>query len=216
MAVSIERFFVEEDSLRLEAIFSRPVRPPRGAFVICQPNPLYGGDMYNKVVVKMAEAFLEEDFAALRFNFSGTGRSVGGSPDPLGARHDLAAALGWLEGSHPDLPLRLSGYSYGAFIALSSLLAGVPGAFPDRHAIEGVVAAAYPAGQPEYRLDALPELPVGFVHGLEDELIPASALKKILRIRQRGVEVQWVEGANHFFDGKLPEFQAAVKALIGA
>ena len=207
--VAIERFYLEANSLHLEAVFSKPLDRLCGAVVLCHPNPSFGGDMYHKVVVKLAELLLGEGHAVLRFNFRGTGKSTGTHEDPSDARQDLAAALDWLTENQPGLPLALAGYSYGAFVALSALVPRVAGSFPGRYPLEWILAVAYPAGLPEYRLGSLPEIRTGFVHGEEDELIPASSLKQLLKGRQRGIDVQWVEGANHFFDGKLDAMQAA-------
>ncbi len=48
-----------------------------GAVVVCHPHPQHGGTMHNKVAHTLARAFVRVGFAALRFNFRGTGTSEG-------------------------------------------------------------------------------------------------------------------------------------------
>ncbi|MBU0754987.1 MAG: alpha/beta hydrolase, partial [Planctomycetes bacterium] len=180
-------------------------------FVLCHPYPPYGGNMYHKVVVKAAELMLEEGFAVIRFNMRGTGKSTGETRDSTDARADLKSVLQWWKIRCPETPLWLGGFSYGAYICLSSLVPRVPGSFPSRFPVQGVLAIAYPASIPEYRLNMLPEVKMAYIHGTEDELIPPSALKRYLQSQLSEHAVQWVEGANHFFDGRLKELQEAVK-----
>jgi alpha/beta superfamily hydrolase len=208
--VVIERLFIEEESHRLEAIFCEPGEKALGAFVLCHPYPPYGGNMYHKVVVKTAELLMDAGFAVLRFNMRGTGKSTGESGDSGDARSDLKGVLQWLKQRCPGTPLWLGGFSYGAYICLSALVPRVPGSFPGLFPVEGVLAIAYPASIAEYRLNVLPEVKMAYIHGMEDELIPASALKQYIHSQLAGLEVQWVPGANHFFDGKLKELQEAV------
>jgi alpha/beta superfamily hydrolase len=209
--VVIERLFIEGENHRLEAIFSQPTESPRGVFVLSHPYPPYGGNMYHKVVVKTAELLLDKGFMVLRFNMRGTGKSSGEMPDGPAAREDLQSVLSWTEERCPHLPLRLGGFSFGAYVSLSALVPRVPGAFPGRFPVQGVIAIAYPASIAEYRLKNLPEVKLAFIHGMEDELIPASSLKHYLDSQHTEYDLQWVPGANHFFDGSLEELQASVE-----
>jgi len=54
---------------------------------------LYGGDMDNPVVVRVAEVCGELGLATLRFNFRGVGASTGRHGHGRDEQHDLAAAL---------------------------------------------------------------------------------------------------------------------------
>lgn len=217
MAV-IERSFIPSGRHRLEAIFTRPdpdrCVKVRGAFVLCHPYPPLGGDMFQKVVIKTSEALEARGFATLRFNFRGVGRSTGVEADPIAAREDLEAAAAWVQARSPELPLWLGGYSYGAFIALSSQVPRLAGAFAGRRPVRGVLALAFPAGMDPFRLDFLPDLPVALVHGTDDLLASAHALRRYLSTQRPDVKVQWVEGANHFFDGRLDRLKEAVGIAV--
>jgi len=201
--VTIEKLFIDLKTHRLESMLSRPAGPSKGACVFCHPHPHHGGDMYNKVVVKTAEVLLEERFAVLRFNMRGVGRSTGEMPDHETAREDLAAVMQWM--MERSGPLVLAGYSYGAFIALSYLASEEP--LP----VGRILCIAYPASMPGYHLSRMPDVPMRFVHGTRDELVPAVQMKQFLRTYRKDQSVVWVEGANHTFDGKLEELKEACR-----
>ena len=97
------------DGPRLEARLARPEAPKAG-LVICHPHPLYGGDMDNPVVVKVAELAQGAGMATLRFNFRGVGASGGVHGGGEGERDDVAAALAMLAGRLPaESPIGLAG-----------------------------------------------------------------------------------------------------------
>ena len=210
----IERVFIESNSHRLETLISRPEYVKGGTFVLCHPYPLYGGNMYHKVLVKVDETLLEEGYGVVRFNFRGVGKSTGNFPDGFGARADLDAVLNWLSGRDDMGTMQLGGYSYGAYVALSALAERVPGAFPVLYPVTGVMALAYPASMPEYRMMTLPDVKVVFIHGTNDELIPAATVKSYLSSQVPLRKILWVEDANHNFDGKLQELQGTIRTCL--
>src|SRR5216117_3551162 len=103
--------------LTLEARLAVPASPG-GGIVICHPHPLYGGDMDNPVVVRVAEVCRELGLATLRFNFRGVGASTGQHGQGRDERHDVTAALAHFASVLPSgAPLGLAGYSFGAAVA---------------------------------------------------------------------------------------------------
>src|SRR5262245_44031231 len=78
------------------------VENARGGLVICHPHPLYGGEMENPVVVRVAEVASESGLSTLRFNFRGVGRSTGTHAQGQGEQDDLRAALSMLTTRLPD------------------------------------------------------------------------------------------------------------------
>ena len=85
---------------------------PRGAAIICHPHPQYGGNRFNNVVQSLFDALPKMGIATLRFDFrdefdNGRGEAL-----------DAIAALDHLGSVVPDGPIFVTGYSFGAAIAL--------------------------------------------------------------------------------------------------
>ena len=185
------------DRVALEARLATPPTP-RGGVVICHPHPLYGGDMDNPVVVRLAEVFSDLGLATIRFNFRGTGDSTGVHDHGTGEQHDVEAALARLAvlvGA--ERPLLLAGYSFGA-----AVVATVAPRHPE---LSGVVLVAPPLARVDPRgfagLDRFGERLL-VVAGSNDEICPAEGLARLRETTPRAT-VHIIEGANHFFFGKL-------------
>lgn len=178
---------------RLEARLALPGTPKAG-LVVCHPHPLYGGDMDNPVVVRVAEVAQGSGVATLRFNFRGVGASGGVYGGGEGEQDDVAAALAVLAGRLPaESPIGLAGYSFGAWVA-----ARVAAAMP---ALPALALLAPPLGM--YDLDFLGHAPSHtlLVAGSRDQYCPAEALDRLGK--RLGARAEIVEGAEHFFFGKL-------------
>jgi len=103
---------------QLEAILKEPAAPVAAA-VVCHPHPLGGGTMNNNVVYRVAKALGDAGVAVLRFNFRGVGASTGRHDGGAGEEEDALAALELLALRHPDLPLWMAGFSFGARVGLT-------------------------------------------------------------------------------------------------
>jgi alpha/beta superfamily hydrolase len=188
--------FGTSDGVVLEAHLALPPAAPAGV-VACHPHPLYGGDMHNPVVVRAIEACGTLGLATLRFNFRGVGASTGAHDGGPGEERDAEAALDHLrEALGPTAPVGLVGYSFGATV--SARVAG-------RQALAGLVLIAPPialAGPAPF--EGLESFPGAFliIAGSRDEFCPAKQLEDLGRRLPRGA-VTVIEGANHFFFGKL-------------
>lgn len=192
--------------LTLEAVVSIPPDATVGA-VVCHPHPLYGGDMHNPVVARAAEVCAEGGLATLRFNFRGVGASSGAWDEGRGEQDDTRAALARL-GSLLVAPARVAlvGYSFGAAMAAAvaaagARLAGLALLAPPL-ALRGLDAFAPPTA-----LDG----PLLLVAGSDDEYCPRERLEGLGAILP-GAEVRVIEGANHFFFGRLFPLGEAVAA----
>ena len=82
---------------RLEGLLQEGHQPDKGA-VVTHPHPLYGGDMYNLVVERAADAYQRKGYTVLRPNFRGVGNSEGIYDNGRGERQDVVAARKYLEG----------------------------------------------------------------------------------------------------------------------
>lgn len=176
----------------IECAVDDPPAPPRGAALICHPHPLFGGTMDNKVVQTLARTFVQLGYRALRFNFRGIGASEGAWDEGRGEVEDALAVAAALR--LPDLPLIVSGFSFGGYVAThvaARLAAG------DR--AERVVLIA-PAVQ---NFSAAPVPPdTLIVHGELDDVVPLAAAFDWARPQSLPVTV--VTGGGHFFHGQLP------------
>jgi hypothetical protein len=191
---------------RLEGRLAVPAEP-RGGLLLCHPHPLYGGDMDNPVVLRAAEVAGAGGLATMRFNFRGVGRSEGvhGGGEPELA--DGAAALGALRRAlPPDRPAAVLGYSFGAWIA-SRLAMAEPG-------IAALALVAPALGLQRFDRLAPDGRPVLLVAGSRDPYCPVPELDALAR-RLPGAERVLIEGAEHFFFGKLHPLGEAVGTWIG-
>ncbi len=184
------------DGTDLDARLAGPPTP-RAGIVICHPHPLYGGDMDNPVVVRVQEVCAPLGFATLRFNFRGVGRSTGTHDGGRAEQSDVEAALGHLARVISGAPLALAGYSFGAVVAAQVATR--------QRALAGLALVAPPLAfsgeEPFAGLGAFVS-PLLVLGAGADEYCPPAALEALAR-RLPQAEVRVVEGANHFFFGKL-------------
>jgi uncharacterized protein len=167
----------------------------RGGLVICHPHPLYGGDMENPVVVRVSEVASESGLSTLRFNFRGVGRSTGNHAQGEGEQDDLRAALTMLLSRLPEgRPLAVAGYSFGAWIAARVAASPVP------LAALGLIAP--PLSMLDFGTFDAADMDVLVVSGTRDPYCPQRDLAS-LAVQLPAAHIDTVEGADHFFFGKL-------------
>jgi len=179
---------------------------PRGLAVVCHPHPLFGGTMHNKVVFRTAEAFQHAGFATLRFNFRGVGGSPGTHDDGRGEQDDARAALDYLTGLYPGVPVALSGFSFGGGVCLSY--------GPTDPRVRLLWAVAPGVGRRDFSHLALCDVPKGVVQGMADELCPLEDLEAAYPSWADPKAKYLIHGADHFFVGRLPEMQAALASFL--
>lgn len=178
--------------------------PAAGGLVLCHPHPLYGGDMDNPVVTRAAEVARALGVSTLRFNFRGVGGSTGAHDEGWGEQDDCRAALDALRARlAPASPLGLLGYSFGARIA-AQVGAG-------RDDLAGLALVAPPLAM--YDFDGLPTAgPLLLVAGSRDPYCPVQELVKLAA--RVGTEPRIIEGAEHFFFGKLFPLGTAIEGWL--
>ena len=186
---------------RLEATLRVPDGEPRGIAVISHPLPTHGGTMRNPVVAAIARAIASKDLYALRFNFRGVGESAGEWTGGIAEVTDLADAIAEARAIAPDLPLALSGYSFGAVTTLRWI---ADGGHADALALVGV-----PLRSVAFKPQELPPVPERtFIVAAELDQFGSAAELRTAYPRARIAEVT---GVDHFFVGKHNE----VGTLIG-
>jgi alpha/beta superfamily hydrolase len=165
---------------------------PRLAVVIAHPQPQFGGDMHNNVVSALFRCAPTLGVAALRFNFRGVGSSTGDHEGGPGERDDLRAALDHLAAEASSLPLAITGYSFGAEVALTVdhprstgwfLVAPVFRMFP----VDQIVASA-------------DERPKRLVIAEHDQYMPPVGARESTR-GWRATSIEVAPMVDHFFDG---------------
>lgn len=188
-------------SIALEGSLAYPADQTLGGVVVCHPHPLYGGEMNNPVVLRASEVCQAAGLATLRFNFRGVGRSGGVHADGEGEQEDLAAALDFLEGQLESVPLGVAGYSFGAWV-------GSRLAHRERR-VAALAAIAPPLAFHDFDFLAGSSRVTLLVGGSRDEYCPRDKLEALAR-RVPGARVALIEGADHFFFGKLYPLGEAV------
>jgi uncharacterized protein len=188
--------------LSLEARLALPPSPSAGV-VICHPHPLYGGDMDNPVVVRVQEVCAGLGLATLRFNFRGVGASGGVHAGGVGEQDDAAAALDALAKAIPGGSHAIAGYSFGARIA--ALVGGRDGR------IGGLALIAPPLAMYDFGFLEDRHVPTLVVAGTQDQYCPPDDFARFTSARP-WVTPATIEGADHFFFGKLFPLGEAVSA----
>ena len=167
----------------------------RGGVILCHPHPQYGGDMHNLVISTAVDAAYQEGFSTLRFNFRGVGRSGGSYSEGVGEREDVKAAIDYLFSAlgHPDFPVTLLGYSFGAWAALS---VGI-----QDNRIKGMVAVAPPLELYDFGfLEGSKKIKL-LMAGNQDFFCPMVLLESWFERLEEPKSLSIIEGADHFFFG---------------
>ncbi len=194
---------IEVGAISLEARLGTPSVPTAGV-ALCHPHPLYGGDMDNPVVVRAADACRDAGLTTLRFNFRGVGKSGGvhaqgerEQEDVLGALALLGKALG------PTTPLGVIGYSFGAWVGSRVACSH------DR--VSGVVAIAPPLAFYDFGFLRTCRKRLLLLAGSRDPYCPRGEFEQLVASLP-GAAARVIEGADHFFFGKLYPLGEAVAA----
>jgi uncharacterized protein len=182
---------------------------PPPAAVVCHPHPLFGGTMHNKVVYQAAKTIHRFGLPVLRFNFRGVGLSEGKHDDGIGEADDVLAAIDFLAGEFPGMPLLVAGFSFGSWVGLR---AGCG---------DARVAELIGLGLPVADLDSRSfsylgrcEKPKLLVTGEFDRFGPPQKLRAMVEQFPPAVlqntKVAVVTGGDHFFAGHLPGLDRAI------
>jgi alpha/beta superfamily hydrolase len=151
----------------------------------------------------------------LRFNFRGTGLSQGEHDHGIGEVDDVRAAFDWLD-QELHLPLIFAGFSFGAAVGLKAACA------------DSRVKAAISVGTPVVPVAADTELPRTytfdflhdcakpklFVSGARDQFGPRTKLEALVASLPEPKKLVVIEGADHFFEGRLRELREAIETWV--
>ena len=183
-----------------------PQVTPRQVALVCHPHPLFGGTMHNKVVFRAAKAALLLGLPTLRFNFRGAGKSVGTFTGGEGEQDDVRAALDYLDMHFPGLPVCLMGFSFGAWVGLAV------GATDAR--VSTLVGLGVPVNTASFDFLRGVRKPKLILQGTRDEFGSVAQVSEFYASLAEPKQIHWVEGADHFFAGKLDEVQEALQKFL--
>jgi uncharacterized protein len=212
---TIRSLFLNGPAGRLEALLNAGASNATHAAVVCHPHPLFGGTLHNKVVFHTMKALNSFGFPVLRFNFRGTGLSEGEHDYGKGEVEDVRTALDWLDAEY-HLPLIFAGFSFGAAIGLHAACAD--------SRVQGVIGVGVPvapvAAEKEdprvYSFEFLHNCsqPKLLVSGARDQFGPKSKLEALAAAVPEPKKLVIIEGADHFFEGRLRELRDAIEAWV--
>ena len=209
--MQMRSLFLEGPAGQLEALLNQGAERASHAALVCHPHPMFGGTMHNKVVFHAMKALNGFGFPVLRFNFRGTGLSQGEHDEGRGEVEDVRTALHWLRQQF-HLPMIFAGFSFGTAVGLRA-------ACPDPD-----VAAMISLGTPVSAVDeraydfsflqscTQPKL---FVSGARDQFGPRAKLEQLVAALPEPKRLVIIEGADHFFAGRLAELRKAIEEWVG-
>jgi alpha/beta superfamily hydrolase len=196
-----KKIFITGPAGNLEGIAHLPDDAPRAIAVIAHPLPTMGGTMDTKVVTTLVKTFVELGFVALRFNFRGVGASEGTFDAGDGEVEDVLAVVRHARQEYGDLPLILSGFSFGGYVQARAAQQLHP---------QHLVLIAPAVGR-----FVMPKVPANtlVVHGDMDEVVE---LQEVLQwARAQNLPIIVLAGAGHFFHGKLIRLKEIVLEHFG-
>jgi alpha/beta superfamily hydrolase len=207
---SIRSLFLDGPTGRLEALLNAGAEHTTHAALVCHPHPLYGGTLHNKVVFHAMKALNSFGYPVLRFNFRGAGLSQGEHDHGNGEVEDVRTALDWLDREF-HLPLIFAGFSFGAAVGLRV-------ACPDARvgAVIGLGLPVAPIDDRVYDYEFLRSCtnPKLFVSGDRDQFGSRAKLERVVEMLPEPKKLVIVEGADHFFEGRLRELRETIEAWV--
>jgi alpha/beta superfamily hydrolase len=204
MNIHSHKFYLDGHAGKMQCLLDLPDGEPRGIALVAHPHPLYGGTMENKVAQTLARTFVTLGYAAARFNFRGVGESEGVHDNGRGEVDDMAIMYAHMRERYPELPVTLTGFSFGTFVqAQFALRLAAEGRPAERLVLVGTAAGKWP--MPEVPQDTI------LIHGEQDDTI---TLKEVFDwARPLDIPVTVIPGADHFFHRKLGHIKNLVIQL---
>lgn len=180
--------------------------------LLCHPNPLFEGTMNNKVVTTMYRFARDNGMHVVRFNFRGVGQSTGEHDYADGEVVDAMTVLQWIAGQTHARKLWLGGFSFGGYVTA--------------RVAEQVLTASHIWDLSEFEIFKIAliapsvekndisglSLPVDKtfeIYGNADNVIDPDNMQAFAE--HLGIAVSVVEGAGHFFHGRLSELKGLLE-----
>ncbi len=192
---------------RLEGRYHASSKNNAPIAIVLHPHPQHGGTMNNKIVYTVYNSFAERGFTVMRFNFRGVGKSEGEFDHGVGELSDAAAALDWLQSFNANAPrCWIAGFSFGAWIGMQLLMR--------RPEVDRFLSLAPPANMFDFSFLAPCPSSGLIIHGTADQHVPglniAQLYEKLSSQKTITVELEKMQGADHFFTDRLDELRAVI------
>jgi len=182
-----ERISFEAEGLKIEGLLES-LGGQKGV-VISHPHPLYGGSMHNNVVKAVAQAYKDQGYSTLRFNFRGVEKSEGDFDNGAGEQEDVKAALQTLGKKNMDL----AGYSFGAWVNALGLAK-----FEEA---QRLIMVSPPVSVIDFSfLEYNPKVKL-VICGSRDEISEHRKVEKMLPKWNDEAMFRVIQGADHFYSG---------------
>lgn len=193
---SSHKFSIPSAAGVLHGVVHMPQGAPRAIAVVAHPLPTMGGTMDNKIVTTLVKTFAELGFVAIRFNFRGVGESSGEYDEGNGEVEDVLAIVKYAQKEFGELPLVLSGFSFGGYVQARA----AEQLHPKKLVL--IAPAVGRFAMPKVAADTL------LIHGEMDEVV---ALSDVFSwARQQHFPIVVVPEATHYFHGHLNQIKAIV------
>jgi len=209
-AGAIRSLFLDGPAGQLEAILNVGAENATHAALVCHPHPMFGGTMHNKVVFHTMKALNGFGFQVLRFNFRGAGLSQGEHDEGRGEVEDVRAGLQWLREQF-HLPIVFAGFSFGTAVGLRAACSD-----SDVAAMISLGTPVAPVDDRAYDYSFLQGCtrPKLFVSGGRDQFGPRAKLEQLVASLPEPKRLVIIEGADHFFAGRLAELRRAIEEWV--
>lgn len=198
-----QRITIESDCLQIEGLICIQ-KGIKGA-VITHPHPLYGGTMYDQIVRTLAQVYQSKGFTTLRFNFRGVGGSEGRHGHGAGEKEDVKSALRYLY-SLGKMDLDLAGYSFGAWVNAKITNSDF--------IISNIIMVSPPVAFLDFSFLSLNPRIAAVIAGGRDDIAPVDEINKLITTWNPAAHLEVIEGADHFYSGKLGVLKSVLSHLI--
>lgn len=199
-----ENIRFESNGLQIEGLMC--IQKGERGVVITHPHPLYGGTMYDQVVAALAQVYQSKGFTTLRFNFRGTGHSEGRYDQGTGEREDVKSALLYLY-ALGKRNIDLAGYSFGAWVNAKITTSDF--------AVSNIIMVSPPVAFLDFSFLSLNPRITAVVAGGSDDIAPVDGINRLLSMWNPAAELEVIEGADHFYTGKIGTLKSMLSRLIG-
>ena len=180
--------------------------------LLCHPNPLFEGTMNNKVVTTMYRFGRDSGMHVVRFNFRGVGQSTGEHDYADGEVVDAMTVLQWIAEQTNARKLWLGGFSFGGYVIarVAEQVMVAPHIWGLGDFEIANVALIAPSVEKNDSSDITLPIDKTFeIYGNADEVIDPNNMQAFAE--RLGLAVSIVDGAGHFFHGRLSELKGLLE-----